>query len=246
MQHPFIPQTFHALSILPIKKKSNQFTIYKLVAVALALLLLKFSALASGIQLPVAASVTISGTVMHEKGQPIENAKVFVDNTLMATTNKEGKYQFDLELDNIPRSYALTMTAEGMVTVARSYHPAMLATTFDVVMKVFEDDCCKDRFKLDPIDFQFLQKKSAFIKFDEEMKQLLSAMAVQLRNRPEISIDIIAHSGVAQLDLSRQEKLKNYLVDHEAISEERIRFVTEISTNPEMRDVVTVKRGTQR
>lgn len=256
LDRPVVPIT--------VKRKRPWMVIYKPLAVALALFMMKYNA-AAGVKkdhstmitprqltthsFVAPASVTISGTVMHEKGRPLENAKIYMENTLVATTNKDGKYTFDFQIDGTPRSYNMTIAAEGMVTIVRTYHPSMLSTTFDVAMAVFEDDCCirmgPPRVDtINPISFTF-SRKSSSLKVDEDIRALIATYAAELRNHPELSIEIVGHTGVEPLDKARQERLRNYFVEKEGIAEERFIFVTEINRDAEMRDVVEL-RATRR
>jgi hypothetical protein len=166
-----------------------------------------------------------------------------MENSLVATTNKNGKYSFDFQVDGTARSYTITIAAEGMATLVRTYHPSMLSTTFDVTMKVFEEDCCK---KIVPPDIftsfsHTFSRKSFALKVDEAMKATVATYAVELRNHPELAVEIIGHTGVETLDKARQERLRNYFVEKEGIAEERFVFVTEINKDPEVRDVVEMK-----
>ena len=191
---------------------------------------------------PAPASITISGTVMHEEGRPLENAKIYMENTLVATTGKDGKYAFDFQADGTARSYNITIAAEGMATVVRTYHPSMLSTTFDVTMSVFEDDCCKKIIPPITTAFSFtFSRKSSALNPGEDMKVLFATYATEMRNRPELMIEIIGHTGVEPLDKARQERLRNYFVEKEGIAEERFVFVTEISKDPEIREIVEMK-----
>lgn len=254
LDRPLIPAT--------VKRKKPWMIIYKPLAAALALFMMKFNATAgnknshpttiSPRQITThsfitPASVTISGTVMHEEGRPLENAKIYIENSLVATTNKDGKYTFDFQVDGTPRPYNITIAAEGMTTIVRTYHPSMLSTTFDVTMTVFKDDCCNSIIigapgihPIKPISFTF-SRKSSSLKIDDDINALIATYATELRNHPELIVVIIGHTGVEPLDKARQERLRNYFVEKEGIAEERFIFVTEISKDPEVRDVVELR-----
>jgi hypothetical protein len=243
-----------------VKRKNPWMAIYKPLAAALAFFMMKYNATAGNKKeyktiisprqsashsIIVPGSVTITGTVLHEEGQPIGNARIFIENKLAATTNAQGKYSFDFQIDGTPRSYNITIAAEGMVTIVRTYHPSMLSTTFDVTMAVFEDDCCVTMgapriHKITDVRVHFERKKAGAGNFPDSVNTQLAALAVEMRNHPEVVINIDAHSGVEPLDRARQEKLRNYLVEKEGISEGRIRFRTIVINDPEARDLIII------
>lgn len=80
--------------------------------------------------------LTLKGTVKNQQGQPLKNVKIASGNTQVSSTDSAGI--FNLTIENKPT--ILTFSLDKMVTVKRSYHPAMQEQYFKIIM---EKDSCK-------------------------------------------------------------------------------------------------------
>src|SRR5688572_16446018 len=66
--------------------------------------------------------VSITGIVKNHDGTPLENAIIKIDEKEMASTDKEGKFEFELDISNASQSYTFVFTYPGLIRTARSYH----------------------------------------------------------------------------------------------------------------------------
>jgi hypothetical protein len=249
LDRPIIP--------VSVKPKRPWYAIYKPVAAALAFFMLKYSAAATD-KKEIATTfspnnysktekgpIIISGTVRHQNGQPLENAKILLGDRLVATTDKEGRYAFELKEYDM-KSYMLTISYEGLTSTVRSYHPSMLSTSYDITLIEYDENCCRTMgiariHKIAPVEIFFSERKKEFKTFDDEIKQHLATLAVELKNHPEVNVVIVAQSGSSALNRTRQEKLKGYLVETEGIAEERIRFAAEMTSDRMLQDLIVIR-----
>jgi len=81
-----------------------------------------------------ADTIVISGTVKDENGKAIENAAIIFDSTQMTTTNVDGKFSFPL-VDISRSSHNIYFTADGFITVIRSYNPVMGSSNYDLILR---------------------------------------------------------------------------------------------------------------
>lgn len=80
--------------------------------------------------------LTLTGTVKNQQGEPLKDVRVVAGNAIVTSTDNAGVFNFSIE--NKPT--VLTFSLDKMVTVKRSYHPAMQQTSFNITM---EKDSCK-------------------------------------------------------------------------------------------------------
>jgi hypothetical protein len=180
--------------------------------------------------------VTISGSVKDENGQPLKDAEVVFDQKIVVKTNEEGKFQFEFEVDDPSKFYLLQISYPGLIRTARNYYPAMQSASFNVVLEKFHYSSYTSGWaNITTEDFQ-----PAYINFAKGEKQLttdskteLADLAYRMRNRPEVSVKIVAYATSANeiaLAKKRQEAIKKHMIDQEGISLDHFKFKIEPKT----------------
>lgn len=171
------------------------------------------------------SKAVISGTVKDLEGNPVAQAEIFFDELSVAKTDEQGHFEFEKSFSGYPKTATLLIRHPLMNDVIRNYHPTMMSAIYEISMKKVEDCCRPSAFKT--IEMDFSSKK---IMLDENMKTKLESLASTLRQNPNVNIELTAYgrNGIENtLAKYRQEAIRNYLVDEEGISGERIKFRTE-------------------
>jgi hypothetical protein len=78
--------------------------------------------------------------------------------------------------------------------------------------------------------------------FSKETKALLVAWATTMRNHPEFGVTITGfakNKAQHKIIQKRAERIKQYLVDEQGVSQERFRI--EVKVDPEMTDIVQLE-----
>jgi hypothetical protein len=190
------------------------------------------------------SNTIISGKITDLHGKPLANATVMFDSIQVAKSDKDGRFQFELKVVDLEfeepnyENHNLYFSYDSMVTVVRSYHSALHSTSYLVALyKVGEGDGMYHftggapvlhstiSFDLPSVVFK---SNSSFLSADT--KSLLSYIAFKMKSNPEVSITVNAYPGSHQhSSKARIENIKNYLVNKESISAERIRCVIDES-----------------
>ena len=76
--------------------------------------------------------VNITGTVKNSEGMPLEDVAILFNGKQVAKTDKEGRFEFEMEIKELSETYVLLVKHEGM-SALRNYHAAMRSTSFDTV-----------------------------------------------------------------------------------------------------------------
>lgn len=214
--------------------------IYKRIAAALAFLTLKQTA-----AFPQSPSITtvqpvkknsvdsasqpavIAGTVKNTEGLALEGAVVNVDGKQTAVTNKEGKFRFKMALPL--KASVLNFSHPGLVTAARSYHPAMGSTSYAIALD--------KPLRMMPITMGMPVWRNAFEprsfemsveRLTNDLRARLAEMAAVFRNNPNVRILLVAY-GTSQKEIRSAERLlkvvKTYFEEREGIAPDRF-FLT--------------------
>jgi hypothetical protein len=232
--------------ILPLNNRKNVWgNFYKMTATLLAFISLKYAG-ASGnrektntIITPVfnknkinitADKIIISGTVKDEHGHNIENAEVKFGDTIVTMTDKEGRFKIEITAKKDISPGLLIFSCPGLVSAVRSYHPAMLSTTYEVTLSApssfsgFTMGVAVSNLEsMPPITIEFTNNDKTF---STQSKTALSKLAVWLRNNPETGINLMAYiknDNIRNTAKKFQASVKKYLTEYEGISEERIK-----------------------
>lgn len=232
--------------ILPAVRKNKSFTTRFNKFTAAVFTLLSFKSLASPViekntispvildagyvnkYLPQQGKITITGTIKDSDGKPLEKAIVMFDSLQVAITDKEGRFNFEMETVNAA-SHNLYFSYDGFITVVRNYHPAMLAANYDVVLQKKGEGFYTMGIMLPPGevmgDLPSLLFKKTEVKLSADNKTLLTELAIKLKNYPYARIIITAYpaSHIEQaVFTNRLKNIKKYLVENEGISAGRI------------------------
>lgn len=186
------------------------------------------------------SNANISGTVKNWQGIPVEGADILFNNKVVAKSNKEGKFYFDVINEANSKSSTLLVSFPEMATVVRNYHPAMQSTSYDVVLR-------KEAEAINPfmggwisisynefeaVDIAFPKRSSALRKSCSDQ---LVQLAVALRNNPNLTVQVIGFGNTPQevnLVKKRQQAIKSYLIEIEGIDGDRLK----IKTKPKQTD----------
>jgi hypothetical protein len=170
------------------------------------------------------SKAVISGFVKDAQGNPVAEAEIFFEETLVTKTDAQGKFEFEKSFSGYPKNWTLLIRHPAMNDVIRTYHPTMMSTNYDIAMNSLADCCRPAPFKT--IEMQFSSKK---IILDDSMKTQLGSLASTLRQNPGVYIELTGYgdNGIENtLAKYRQESITTYLVDEEGISADRIKFKT--------------------
>lgn len=168
-------------------------------------------------------NVVINGTVKNEEQKPIENAAVFFDGKLVATSDKEGMFHFSFSIESPSKSSLLSIAFTGLSTVVRSYHPTMQSTSYNVIL---EKPHALDAHTMGvPVTFYFTPQTFEMpIEMNGNFRARLSALADTFRNNPTSRIQLVAY-GTTQKEIHSAKELlaatKAYFVEREGISDDR-------------------------
>jgi hypothetical protein len=194
--------------------------------------------------------IIISGSVKDQDGNPLEKAKVLFDTTVMALTDKDGKFSFELTLIT-PAAHNIYFTDDSFTTAVRTYYPVMLSSNYDVMLrKVLTKrqiniggpvpttiDTVKAVTKTKepvPAENVVLDLPSIIFKINmtglnSENKAFLDIISGMLSKNPAVKIDIKAytpeHDENPVIAQKRLANIVKYLVE-KGISARRLKKVT--------------------
>jgi outer membrane protein OmpA-like peptidoglycan-associated protein len=234
-------------ALLQHEIKSNSWShIYRKVAAVLAFLSLKPSgSMAQGSPQTViqptlrksniettTPNATISGTVKTWQGIAIEGADILFDNKVVAKSNQEGRFSFDLVSESSSKISTILVSYPAMAPVVRNYHPAMQSTSYDIVLRKETEGSnpylggwITVSYEFDAVDLNFSEKSSSLKKSCAgELEQL----AVTLRNNPNLTVQFIGYGKTtSEINLvrKRQQEIKNYLTEKEGIDGTRLKMM---------------------
>jgi len=232
----------------PEKRKHRLDDLYKVAATVLAFLSMKFSD-ASGLRKTVETTVApllntpakgtgddkiiITGVVKDEDGHLLENAQVKFADSIIVGTDKQGRFKLEVNLEGNTEPATLLFSYPGLVSTIRNYHPAMLSTTYNVVLSVPREPgpgpytmgvpLVRSR-NMPPLTINSTNNAKTL---NAAAKDSLDKLADWLRNNPAIPIKLMTYARDNNNRKAAQQLqvlVKNYLVDQEGISEDRIRM----------------------
>jgi hypothetical protein len=234
-------------NILPVnRKKSSWRSLYKAAATLLAFLSLKYTN-AAGKKNEAATTIQpssprqqwmdtnektiISGVVKDHQGLALENAEIRLGETLIAKTNKEGKFEFEIPDNQAGKPFLLSIHYPGLVSVARSYHPLMQSTSYTVTLESPPPPSAFHTIGVISIDETIFETIVYYRQNDKDLtketKTLLSELAIRMRNHPEVSFTIIAYpkNNNDRVCKDFQSRVKKYLSEDEGIGDDRLNLV---------------------
>jgi hypothetical protein len=176
--------------------------------------------------------IIISGVVTNAAEEPLENAEVFLDNRIVARTDKDGKYEFEFTSVSNTTTYLLMFSYKGLATVVRSYNPVMLSTSYNVTLGE-PGQCCHTMGPVESGCNLFLPtiivyKKNEITLSARSQSMLTNELAGMIRSNPGRIINIISYAQTSaehSIAQSRQEKVKEYLIEKEGMDPGRFRFI---------------------
>ncbi len=135
------------------------------------------------------------------------------------------------------KTHVLYFSHPDMNTIVRNYHPAMLSTSYDVILEKPTPVSCGFTMGI-PITTQFfpmfdLAFKKNEISLNKSFQDSLSNYANIMRNYPQVIVKIIAYAdneNEKTIAKKRQAAVRKYLSYHEGISDERMILVIEPKT----------------
>ncbi len=175
--------------------------------------------------------IIISGTIKDAAGKPLEKAKIIFDTTAMAFTDKDGNFSFELD-GATAITHHLYFSYEDLISVVRTYHPAMASASYDVVLNKKGEGFHKmGAPSVTSLDLPSLVFKLNTAKLYGEHKKILAFVANELKQNPTVNIEIWAYPpicGKQYIQSDRVENVKKYLVEAQGISSDRIKTNCEI------------------
>jgi len=242
----FHPHQLNVAIQSPVKKKDEKNWPYKIAASVAAFL--SFGSLSATaqktpveitIQLSKKTNTTdtvrnkliISGNIIDEHNNKLEKVKVIFNNNVVAETNKDGNFEFEVH-DVANKSHLLQFSYPEHLIVSRSFHPVMKSTRYDVVLEKPHEHFTGTMGVPLPILLNFPDTAISF-KFNDknlsiESDSLIAELATQMRNNPGTTITITGevNSNKEMTTCRRMTMLvRKKLIESEGISPERIIFI---------------------
>lgn len=222
-------------------EKRQQFSwknLYKAAATLLAFLSLKYSGIASAGNKAITTiqslslshplqnpeKTVISGTVRDKDDKAVENAEITLEGAIVAKTDANGKFEFEIPEHLQGKSFLLVISYPGQMSIIRNYHPNMQSTSYDVNFQP-PTSCCFYTMGF-PSKIYFPETIVSFLKenkkLSDETKKDLAGLAVLMRNNPDVSVNISGNQKTAALYM---QLIKTYLIDGEGISDDRFDII---------------------
>ncbi len=183
---------------------------------------------------PGNGKIIISGTIKDSHGTPLEKATIQFDSAQVATTDKDGKFSF--ELDAVTAiSHNIYFSYGDLITAVRNYHPAMLSSNYEVVLKDKADEShILMGVPPPPVilnDLPSLKFKTNVYKLSTDNKAMLATIATKMKQNPFANIMVAGYAPVCGRHFiysDRVNNIKKYLVEKQGISTDRITVNVEI------------------
>jgi outer membrane protein OmpA-like peptidoglycan-associated protein len=221
----------------------------KIAASVLALVTFKFSTVKASIKtqsnivwqqsenrqtpIPLSDSIFISGVITNGKGSFIKNATITFLGKQVAVTDERGYYQFKIA-EAIETN--LYFNCDGYNTNVRNYNPAMGNAVYNVVLNEHGVESTGHTMGIISLPYyeaelssiSFYNSKT--IKLSRSSKSRLDAVALELKRNPTATILLQGYCSKATNSLTenRIEKIRQYLIEQQGISIDRIITNTEL------------------
>lgn len=172
--------------------------------------------------------IIISGTIKDGSGKALENAAIIFDSVKVAVSGKNGEFSFELNEVNAD-SHTLYFMADSFITTVRSYHPAMLSVSYDIILYKHKKNLpfrTMGIVDIAPVTFPSILFKKKEIYLNKKNKAMLDEVVYSLKNNPEIKIVINAYppehiQDTMHIIKARLSNIVNYLVN-QGISADRL------------------------
>jgi hypothetical protein len=170
--------------------------------------------------------IIINGFVKDATGNPIDKVAIMFDSLPVAISKEDGSFNFEITASNAS-SHSIYFNHPDFTITVRSYHAAMAATSYNVVMSTPGNGNFTMGIMIMPaIDLPSLVFKKGVIKLTADQKAMLAVVARKLKENPDVAVEIIGYPvmhGIRRFDNHyRIENIKKYLVEKEGISADRI------------------------
>lgn len=172
----------------------------------------------------------ITGTVTNDKGEPIPQVTILVNNAVKTASNADGSFEFELSSYSLSDQFSIAFTQEGYNSGARSFHAQMGSTNYSVVLSkpcICDSTVC---FSLPQYEFQGSRILSA------EDEDFLAIVKDKLNSHPECKI-VFTGSDVSKSGINTMRaalgQIQSYL-EKLGISPSRVLIETKNGT-PEIK-----------
>lgn len=179
-------------------------------------------------QVPVTGpggSIIISATVRDTSGAAIKSAMVTIEKDTIYT-DQNGFFQYIVPAAMECKPFRMTIANPGFGEVILIIDPDIQPVPFDIILFP-QEEIVMGGIGVYDIDWDELklQFDYSFAELTTEAKITVATVAKTMRNNPWASVELQA-SGKDQKEINKAKKwlqnIKNYIVDKEGISEERI------------------------
>ncbi|MET0394117.1 MAG: hypothetical protein ABW019_13285 [Chitinophagaceae bacterium] len=170
----------------------------------------------------------ISGIVRNNKDSALEHAEIRIGETIIAYTDKDGKFSFEIPDNLAGKSFIFSVQYTGLPGSVRSYHPVMQSTDYNIMLYPPYCGPCSAMgiISFDPnfpaITISFTKTSTTL---SEAIRKTLAETAATLRNNPETIVNVVAYPQNSKASLiakKRQSAVIKYLIDEEGIDETRL------------------------
>jgi hypothetical protein len=183
-------------------------------------------------------ALTIRGKIMDKDGEPLNGAEVSWNGQLITQTNATGDFEFVLPA---LKPGIVSLSYADLNPVVRNYHPSMGNVGYTIHL------CRPVKCRIGPPDSIYFETTAIRfttknIELTDDHRSVLTTLAEKVKNYPAIQIELTT-GAVSHPEIRRAKYMlsivRNWLVDSEGISEDRIRINTNLD-HPELLKVVTV------
>jgi RNAse (barnase) inhibitor barstar len=155
-------------------------------------------------------NATITGSVLDNKGEPIQNCKVIINDKEAGSSNTDGSFSIVID-GTIEKNYQIVFTKEGYNNVVRNYNFNMTNAQYTISLsKICICNPIENCFA-NNIQFNFEKNNT---KITESQKKNIDALIECLKANPEkeIKINYNTLNPKRQIGNDRLEAVVNYFV----------------------------------
>lgn len=240
----FHNEQINKIILPPANPKTRWSRYYKVAATLLAFIGMKISATAANKQIASTTisppqpkrqiiltgyNITINGVVKDEHGQLLENAQVRFGDSIIVKTDHEGRFKIEFVPAKDQGATTLLFSFPGMVSTVRNYHPAMLSTSYDVLLYLPHDGEPSYTMgvpvshwqNVPPTTIEFSNSTKAL---NVAAKKALSELALWMRNNPDVIVKVMAYvtdKNSRKAAINFLALVRKHMVDMEGIGVER-------------------------
>lgn len=192
---------------------------------------------------PFPQTVTITGVVKNENGNPLNNASVQINNGQLVQTNESGIFSTNFTVESAGATTTLYAAYPELVTAVRSYHAHMGNVHYDIILRPPVVCCINTECFVSPINE--IEYTASETRLNEIQTAQLLSLADSLKEHPLCSVQFTAYGKSRLLSHLANERLlhmRTFLAD-KGITEQRVVLVRKEGKQNNVVEVDIVRNG---